>query len=379
MTIEEIKTLDNDAIETRMAEIKDEMNAENADLDALNKELDAIEERRASIKKEVEKRAKVVEEVIAQPKAEPIIIEERKTMTELEIRKSPEYVDAYAEYIKTNDDTECRALLTENASGKVAVPVIVEDIVRTAWERDGIMSRVRKSYLRGNVKVGFELSATGAAIHTEGAAAPSEETLVLGTVSLVPQSIKKWITISDEALDLRGEAFLRYIYDEVAYQIAKKAADTLVAKIKAAGTASTATAVGVAQVTSTAVSVGLIAQAVANLSDQAQNPTIMMNKQTWAEFKAAQYAAGYPVDPFEGLPVEFNNTITSFTAATTGVPYVLVGDLGYGALANFPNGEEITFKYDDLSLAEKDLVKIVGREYVALGLVAPGAFVKIVK
>lgn len=379
MTIEEIKTLDNDAIETRMAEIKDEMNAENADLDALNKELDAIEERRASIKKEVEQRAKVVEEVIAQPKAEPIIIEERKTMTELEIRKSPEYVDAYAEYIKTNDDTECRALLTENASGKVAVPVIVEDIVRTAWERDGIMSRVRKSYLRGNVKVGFELSATGAAIHTEGAAAPSEETLVLGTVSLVPQSIKKWITISDEALDLRGEAFLRYIYDEVAYQIAKKAADTLVAKIKAAGTASTATAVGVAQVTSTAVSVGLIAQAVANLSDQAQNPTIMMNKQTWAAFKAAQYAAGYPVDPFEGLPVEFNNTIASFTAATTGVPYVLVGDLGYGALANFPNGEEITFKYDDLSLAEKDLVKIVGREYVALGLVAPGAFVKIVK
>lgn len=379
MTIEEIKALDNDAIETRMAEIKDEMNAENADLDALNKELDAIEERRASIKEEVEKRAKVVEEVIAQPKAEPIIIEERKTMTELEIRKSPEYVDAYAEYIKTNDDTECRALLTENASGKVAVPVIVEDIVRTAWEREGIMSRVRKAYLRGNVKVGFELSATGADIHTEGAAAPSEETLVLGTVSLVPQSIKKWITISDEALDLRGEAFLRYIYDEVAYQIAKKAADILVAKIKAAGTASTATAVGVAKVTSTTVSVGLIAQAVANLSDQAQNPTIMMNKQTWAEFKAAQYAAGYPVDPFEGLPVEFNNTIASFTAATTGVPYVLVGDLGYGALANFPNGEEITFKYDDLSLAERDLVKIVGREYVALGLVAPGAFVKIVK
>lgn len=379
MTIEEIKTLDNDAIETRMAEIKDEMNAENADLDALNKELDAIEERRASIKEEVEKRAKVVEEVIAQPKAEPIIIEERKTMTELEIRKSPEYVDAYAEYIKTNDDTECRALLTENASGKVAVPVIVEDIVRTAWEREGIMSRVRKSYLRGNVKVGFELSATGAAIHTEGAAAPSEETLVLGTVSLVPQSIKKWISISDEALDLRGEAFLRYIYDEVAYQIAKKAADTLIAKIKAAGTASTSTAIGVAKVTSTTVNVGLIAQAVANLSDQAQNPTIMMNKQTWAAFKAAQYAAGYPVDPFEGLPVEFNNTIASFTAATTGVPYVLVGDLGYGALANFPNGEEITFKYDDLSLAERDLVKIVGREYVALGLVAPGAFVKIVK
>ena len=50
---------------------------------------------------------------------------------------------------------------------------------------------------------------------------------------------------------------------------------------------------------------------------------------------------------------------------------------GRGAQANFPNGNEVTLKYDDLSLAESDLVKIVGREYVGLGLVADKCFCRV--
>ena len=77
-----------------------------------------------------------------------------------EIRNSKAYIDAYAEYIKNEDDTECRALLSENATnGTVPVPEMVYDIVKTAWEREGIMARVRKAYLKGNIKVPFELTA----------------------------------------------------------------------------------------------------------------------------------------------------------------------------------------------------------------------------
>ena len=104
-----------------------------------------------------------------------------------------------------------------------------------------------------------------------------------------------------------------------------------------------------------------------------------MNKASYATFKALQYAANYPVDPFEGLDVLFNDTIAAFADATTGVPYAIVGDLGVGALANFPEGDGVAIKYDDLSLAEYDLVKIVGREYIGMGVVAPKAFVKIIK
>ena len=354
---------------------------EDGNLEAFESEIAMLEERKGQI---LEERAaqKAATEAVINGEGETIketIIEEKRTMTDMEIRNSKEYINAFAEYIKSGDDTECRALLTENASGTVAVPELVYDIVKNAWEREGIMSRVRKAYLKGNLKVGFELSADPAYIHTEGSGAVTTESLVLGTVSIVPESIKKSIQISDEALDLRGEAFLQWVYDELAYRIAKKAADTLIGKIVAAGTASTSTAVGVPAITATTVSMGTIAGAIAQLSDEAANPVIIMNKLTYPVFKAVQYANGYGADPFEGLPVIFNNSLTAHAAATTGVCYAIVGDLGEGALANFPNGEEIQFKMDDVSLADADLVKITGREYVGLGIIGPQSFVKLIK
>ena len=302
----------------------------------------------------------------------------------MEVRNTPEYINAFAEYIKTGNDMECRKLTSENdttpnGTGTVAVPEFVYDIVKTAWEREGIMSLVRKSYLRGNLKVQFEISGGEASVHAEGGAAVDEENLVLGIVTLVPQSIKKWIAISDEVYDLRGEEFLRYIYDELTYRIAKKAADELIAKIEACGTVSTTTCPGVPKLTAASASLGTIAAAMALLSDEAANPVIMMNKGTWGAFKALQAAGSYGYDPFEGLPVVFNNKIASYAAATTGVTYAIVGDLGHGALANFPNGDGIDFKFDELSKKKEDLIEVLGRQYVGLGIVAADAFVKVTK
>lgn len=373
----EIKDMNMEQIEARKAEIRELLNAEDCDIDALSAEVDELEERAAKIRADVEQRKAVAAKVASG--AGDIIekVEERENMENIEVRNTKEYINAYAEYIKHGDDTECRALLTENGSGTVPVPEFVYDIVKTAWEREGIMSRVRKSYLRGNLKVGFEISSSGAVVHTEGAAAVSEETLTLGIVTLIPSSIKKWISISDEVIDMRGEDFLRYVYDELSYQIAKKAADLLVADIVALNATGSSTAPAVGELTATTIGVGTIAQALGKLSDEASNPVVIMNKATWSAFKAAQYAASYAVDPFEGLPVEFNNSLPTFASATTGVCYAIVGDLGQGALANFPNGDDIKFNYDDKTLATQDLVRIIGREYVGLGVVAPGAFVKI--
>lgn len=377
----EIKEMSIEELEERKSAIVAELDNEDADLDALEEEMRSIkaelEERKATESKKAEIRASVAQgEGVVTKEIEK---EERKTMTEAEIRNSKEYIDAYADYLKTEDPSECRALLTTNASGTVAIPDMVYDLVKTAWEREGIMSRVRKAYVKGNLKVGFEISATGAVLHTEGGDAVSEESLVLGTVNLVPTSIKKWISVSDEALDLRGEAFLQYIYDELTYQIAKKAADTVVAKIIACGTESTTTCVSVPVITATSASVGLIASAIAELSDEAANPVVIMNKATWGAFKNAQYANKFNADPFEGLDVVFNNTIKSIDAASTGDTFAIVGDLNHGALANFPNGEGIDIKVDETTLMTSDLVRVLGREYVGIGIVAPDAFVKINK
>ena len=382
MTREEIMALDIEQIEARSAELTSEIEiAEtNEAMDAIQEELEAIEERKAIIKLEVEQRKADMAAVI---KGQGDVIEEVKDerkVTTMEVRNTPEYVNAYAEYIKTGKADECRALLTENVSGSVPVPEFVYDIVKTAWEKEGIMALVRKSYLRGNLKVGFEISGGEATVHTEAAnSAVNEESLVLGTVSLVPASIKKWISISDEVYDMRGEEFLRYIYDELAYRIAKKAADQLIAKIEACGTASTTTCVGVPKLQATSASLGTIAGAMAMLSDEAANPAVIMNKATWGTFKALQAAGNFGYDPFEGLPVLFNNSITAYAAATTGVTYAIVGDLGHGALANFPNGDGIDFKFDDMTEMTKDLIRVLGRQYVGLGIVAPNAFVKVVK
>lgn len=377
----EFKEMTVEQLEERKAAIPAELDNEDADLNALEEEVRGInselEERKVAEEKKVE-----IREAVAAGQGtvvEQVKVEEVKKMDNNEIRNSKEYINAYAEYIKTNDPAECRALLTENVSGQVPVPELVYDIVKTAWQREGIMSRVRKAFVKGNLKVGFEISGTDAAVHTEGGDAVAEETLVLGVVNLVPQSIKKWISVSDEALDLRGEAFLQYIYDEIAYRIAKKAADLLVAQIEACGTVSTTTCPSVPVVTAASASLGTIAAAMAALSDDAANPTIIMNKATWGTFKALQASGNYGYDPFEGLDVVFNNTITAYSAASTGDTYAIVGDLDQGALANFPNGEGIEFKFDDTTLMTSDLVRVLGREYVGIGVVAPDAFVKIQK
>ena len=386
MNLEELKTRLQE-IDNELTEIRAQLDDPETSTDELETRSNELIEERTTVQAEIEKaeaaiaeEKRAMEEVIA--KKNTITLEERedKMMENIEMRNKPEYIEAYAEYLKTEDATECRSLLSENATGgKVAVPDMVYEIVKTAWDREGITARVRKAYVKGNLKIGFEISGTDATVHTEGGGAVGEETLILGTVEMVPKSIKKWISVSDEALDLRGEAFIRYIYDELTYKIAKKAADELIAKIKACGTVSTTTQVGVPAIASSTVGVGLVAQAMALLSDEAANPVVMMNKATWGTFKAAQYANGFDVDPFEGLPVLFNNSITSFTAATTGVPYAIVGDLDQGALMNFPNGEGVDIKVDELSQAEYDLVRIIGREFVGIEVVAPNAFVKITK
>ena len=387
MNISEMKLED---VQARMAEIEARREAIEAELETAE-DLDAIEtevselaeeerqlvERETAIREAAEARQKELDDAMEHGK-EKRSFEGDKTMTDLEIRKSHEYNVAYAEYIKTGDDKECRALLTENVSGTVPVATYAEDRVRTAWQRDGIMSRVRKTYMKGNLKIGWEKSADGAYVHTEAAnTAVTEESLVLGVTTLTPQSIKKWISLSDEVMDMKGEEFLDYIYDELAYQIAKKAAEVALDAIIACTTGGSNNYPPQNKITATTVTVGLVAQALAQISDEASNPVVIMNKATWGAFKTAQAANGYNYDPFEGLPVVFNNHLSTFDAASPGVCYAIVGDLGIGVHANFPAGEEIDIKIDELSKMEYDLVRILGREYVGVGVVGPNAFCRI--
>ena len=333
-------------------------------INEINGLLDQIEEREAQLNALNETRARAAAAVAAgegTPVGAPTPTTE--TRSNREIRNSQEYIEAFAEYIKTGDATECRALLTENVTGGVVpVPELVESRVRQAWERDEIFSRVSRTYVRGNLKVGFERSATDAAVHTEGANAPAEEVLTLGIVTMVPANIKKWITVSDEVLALGAEDFLAYIYDELTYKIIQKAADLVVTAITSAPATSSATAVGVAQIAGV-VSTATLIDAMAALGDSAQNLVLIASGTTIASLQKAALQAQFAYDPFQGLTVIKKDNVTG----------AIVGDLA-GVQANLPEGDSVTFKFDDLSLAEKDMVKIVGRLYAAIAVVGPKMF-----
>ena len=376
----EIKDMTVEQLEERKNAIVSELDNEGADLDALETEVRSIKEELEARAKEEEQKVEIRKAVAENPA--PVVVEKveeekRTVMTNAEVRASKEYVDAFARYLVSENDAEVRSLLTENASGSVPVPVIVDEIIRTAWEKSDILSRVKKTNIKGNLKVAFELSADGAYVHTEGTAAPTEESLTLGIVTMVPATIKKWIRVSDEAIAMGGETLVRYIYDELTYQIVKKLTALVIGDITGASTTATSSAANVASVSANPA-LTTVATAFANLSDEAQNPVVIMNKLTYASFIGAQAGGNFSFDPFNGLPVVFTSALPAYSSASANDIYAIVGDLR-GVQVNYPEGEGIAIKYDDLSEAEADLVKIVGRQYAAHALTACKMFCVIKK
>ena len=383
MTKAEIEMLNVEEIEARSAALADEAGAaDEKKLDEINAELDLLEERKAQLLAEAEQR-KADAAAVASGAGEVIEEAKENKMTDKEIRSSKKYIDAYVDYIKgKNDGTECRALLTENAnvtgsSGPVPIPTYIENKIQTAWENDQIMSRVSKTYLKGILKVGVEMSATPAEIHAEGTDAPDEEKLVLAIVQLIPETIKKWITVSTEVMDLNGEAFLDYIYDEIEYQIVKEAAAIALGKIDAAGTSGTSAPI-VAEATVSAPALSDIVNAIGSLSGDARDLVFIANRGTIAAYQALAMGANYAVDVFGGATVIPTDIVPSFANAPSDAIFAYVGDLA-AIRANYPNGDEVKFVFDEFSLAEQDLVKIVGRQMAGIGLIRSGAFTRFKK
>ena len=378
MTNEEIKTIGMEEVEARMSEIKTivEDKSSEADFEALSAEVDALEARKAAL---VEEQRKADIQAVVEGAGEETTItlptEERK-MENKEFRNSPEYIDAFAEYVKTGRDTEIRALLSQNAEegGQISVPTIVEEKIRTAWEKSDLFSRVSKSEVKGNLAIDFEISGTDAVIHEEGDDAPDEEELTLGTVTLVPKNIKKWISVSDEVMDLRGQAFIDYVYDELAYKIVKKAEHIVVAKIVAAIGASTSTRPGQASVYAAIGRAGVV-DAISNISDEAEDLCIIMNRRTWGQYEATRTLN--TLDPFADLPVVYDSSLPAYDVAEDGKPYAIVGDLGFGTRANLPNGYNVKTVVNEDGPADK--VKITGKLFAAIDVIAVNAFCAILK
>ena len=176
---------------------------------------------------------------------------------------------------------------------------------------------------------------------------------------------------------MKGEEFLRYIYDELTYRVAKKLSDNCLDDITTANASNGSTAIGVPQVTK-APGVTTIPTAMANLSEDARDIVVIMNRLTEVEFLAAYAAGNFAVDSFAGVTKIYDSHLPAYSTASAGDVYAIVGDLA-GLQANFPEGDDIVLKFDELTDAEADLVKVVGRIYAGHDVTGPGRLVNVRK
>ena len=374
--LEQIKEFSMEQIETRLSEIKTEIDsADNEKLNELNAEIEALETRKGEIAMENRKAdMKAVAEGAGKVVAAAPAKEERTLES---VKGSQEYLEAFANYIKTGDDKECRALLTDLGGGSVPTPTVIDNFINTAWERANLISRVRTTSIKGTAKYPFEYSATGASTHAEGAQAPNEEQLVLGTVSVEPIMLKKWITVTDEVLALKGQDFLDYVYDEIEFRILQLADAQVVAAIKAAPAAATTTKAGVRQLSVAAFDFATIFAAQAELVAAASNPVAIMSKKvyfnTFMALKDLSDRPIYNVVSENGRPSYYINGVEVIFDNTLADDEIIVGDLN-GVIMNLPDGRGVSFVTDPYSLAEADKVKIVGKMYAGIEVVRDGYF-----
>ena len=362
----EIKEMSLEQVEARISELDSlAETSENAE-----EILMAAEERKLLVERQTELKdleaRKAMAQEIQDNKVVPTVVEERKEETKMvdvkEYRNSKEYVNAYAEYIKTGKEEEVRALLTTNVgeAGTIAVPQIVEDEIKTAWEKSNLLSLITNKFdVAGNIAQQFEVSGSDAVIHNEGSGAVSEETLTLGIATLKPIEIIKWISFSKTVMAMRGEAFLRYIYRELSHKIMKALAKDLVQQLIALPSSATATTPSAAKI-KVGADVDTVDQAVANLCDDAENPVIIINKLTSATLVSAAKKNNYGVDPFSGLKVVYNNTLPAYSAATENQVWMIVGDFGFGAMAQFPMGDVADVVLDTLTKKKEGMVEACG-------------------
>lgn len=382
----EVKDMNLEEVIARMSQIKEDMEKEDADIKALSTEADELIERKTTL---IAERKAAVEEVLAGAGETISEHQENKNMEENKItRDSQEYIEAFGEYKRTGDDTIVRSLLmSENAEdGTVAVPTVVEDAIEKAWKEDQILSRVKQSSYKGNLEVNFFISGSAAIVHTEGARDPiSDEDLSLGIRTLVPIAIKKNLPVTRQALKLRGAAFLDFLKDEVYDAIVYKAGGELINDIKSAPSTSTASMPGVPVVTtdtgaSDPLTLSLLDEAQGVLSAKAKrNPVWIMNPQTKAYIKSLAKAHYYAIDPFDGIPVIEDDRLPAYTSAHAGDTYIILGDLSYGARANFPDGKDVEILVDKMTNKKKNVVDIFGEMFLSIGICQQNAFVKIAK
>ena len=378
---EERKAMEEKIVEEAIEEVVEEVEAKEEPI------AEVLEEKKEEVVAKTETTEEVAEEKIEEEK------EERKMNTNFEVSKVEVVEDITAWRNAIMSGKEVRSGLKSTDTG-VPVPTMFQSYVETAWEKVDILDEVSKSYVKGLFKVPYEVSADGAAYHAEGAAAPNEESLVLGVTTLIPRMIKKWISVTDELAALTDAEFMRYIADEVVYKVAKFLKDSILMGV-GQGSGSNEGVVGISNAALTtaiahALDFNVGNEALAEI-DGGESPLMVVNRKTFFHnimgladasgrpiYNVAMDNEGKPSYFVNGIRVKFSDAIKSYDTATTGETWAIVGDFKAYKL-NLPEGEEVQTLFDPYTLATEDKSRMIGRIFASGNVVRPMALAKLTK
>lgn len=388
---EEFENSDTDKREELLGEVE-ELTKE---ADQIDEEIKDLEEQRSTFKAQEERMS-------LSANLTKIKVEERKEQINMEnVLNTHEYNQIYADMIRGKvDEKEVRSFLQKRtdpdpglltSTTNVPVPVIMQGFVETAWYQYGKFSRiVAETFEPAILKIPVETAASGAAWHTEGGDAVDEEYITLGQIILQPKMIKKWISLSDELMAMAAEDFLRYVADELVYRVILALDEAIISRtdlnglgvIGIVGNANTETL-------SAALDFNVINEAISGLVTF-EDLVIAMNPVTFFKnfmgltdqvgnpiFRIVHDNENRPQYYLSGYRVEFTQALPAYEDADPGDAYAVVGNFRRGYRLNYPQGRDVITLVDPYTLATKDLVRMIGRLYVAGNVVKPKHFVEL--
>lgn len=242
----EIKEMNMEQIEARVAEIKEEMKAEDADIDALTSEFGSLEERRNEIVENAEKRKALIERVASG--TEGVVIEahkeEERKMEEKKVYgvDSPEYRDAFYAVLGDYATEEQRTIVvdTTNPGGGDAI-AIPKSLDTKIW--DGIHTAhpilADISYVRSGVAMEVTKHtaiATSTTKKLDSAATPAEEANTFVKVVLYGHDYEKYVQLTYAEAKMSQGALEDYLATEIAAELGEALAKDVFAQILADAT-----------------------------------------------------------------------------------------------------------------------------------------------
>lgn len=391
-----------DKVETRKAEF------ENADVETRDAILEEVEtltkdaENLDSEIKELEETRNTYKEQEARMSLNATLskVEERKEqIMENDVLKSKEYEKMYADMIRGKvDEKEVRSFLTRSGSANlstatsyVPIPTIMQGFVETAWAEYGKFSRlVSETFEPAILRIPVEVSADDANWHDENGDAVEQEQIVLSQIVLQPKMIKKFLALTDELMAMAEDEFLRYVADELVYKVVLALDEAIIDRTDANG-------LGVIGIVGNALTESVSANLDFNVINEAvakllvfDDLTIAMHPQTFFKnfmgltdqvgnpiFRIVHDNEGRPAYYLSGYRVEFTLALPTFDNANAGDTYAIVGNFRRGYRLNYPQGRDVITLVDPYTLATEDVVRMIGRLYVAGNVVKPKHFAEL--